>query len=142
MLLPSGSRKIFLQDKAAKTQTGPILHDYAICPLCVLIYRTVSAFEMLKLQSKYSLNMWANGGLKLHNNWRLQSGSNNKSVLLSPQCFKTTQKVTHTELGFFFSYSSKCKIQVQLKFQILVTSHTFLLKATFCYLQVVYLIFL
>lgn len=50
MLLPSGSRKIFLQDKAAKTQTGPILRDYAICPLCVLIYRTVSAFEMLTFQ--------------------------------------------------------------------------------------------
>lgn len=30
--------------------------------------------------------------------------------------------------GFFFSYSLKYKIQVQLKFQILVTSHTSLSK--------------
>lgn len=41
-----------------------------------------------------------------------------------------------------FSYSLKYKIQVQLKFQILVTSHTFLSKVTICYLQVVYLILL
>lgn len=39
-----------------------------------------------------------------------------------------------------FSYSLQYKIQVQLKFQILVTSHTFLSKVTICYLQVVYLI--
>lgn len=41
-----------------------------------------------------------------------------------------------------FSYSLKYKIQVQLKFQILVTSHTFLSKVTICYLQVVFLILL
>lgn len=34
------------------------------------------------------------------------------------------------------------KIQVQLKFQILVTSQTFLSKVTICYFQVVYLILL
>lgn len=45
--------------------------------------------------------------------------------------FKTTQKKGLTY-----------KIQVQLKFQILVTSQTFLSKVTICYFQVVYLILL
>lgn len=36
-----------------------------------------------------------------------------------------------------FPYSLKYKIQVQLKFQILVTSGTFLYNVTICYLQVV-----
>lgn len=36
-----------------------------------------------------------------------------------------------------FPYSLKYKIQVQLKFQILVTSRTFLYNVTICYLQVV-----
>lgn len=54
--------------------------------------------------------------------------------------FKTTQ--IGNKYSTYFSYSLKYKIQVQLKFQILVTSHTFLSKVTLRYLQVVYLILL